>query len=671
MEDNSCSDDEIKESPVSPKSGGKKLKLNDGSSQGSQLATDASTSKAENDENVDSGISADKSESTSSDDRPAPSGEGPSNHVVNVAPSSSNAREILLSLKRTRRIYRKRKSPGRDSDSSDSSQDSDDMYPGQSTNDMTRENSSDIESEDMHRLSATISIDSVSGTSDPESHASDSDDLVQMASEESTDEAESDDEGPFWSLRDCEREEGKCDMPAVLMKTRPKHNYFMLREIIHRELGLTFPAAKAPQTGLAFEHKFYGSLHAVYRMEKLHQLNHHKGCVNSINFHPQGKLLVSGSDDTNVVIWDWARKKVLQAIKTGHKSNVFQSKFLHLNAESQINIVTCARDGQVRLIQWPASGGGGAARRRLCSHVRAAHKLHVSAHEPHLVVSAAEDGLVLQCDVRTDHVTRLFHVKEHGASIPLYSVHGHPLDPRELLVAGRDKFVRLYDRRKSPKPLATYCPLAFTDPAKVDTPKKRVRMSMMHLTCAVYNHDGTEILGSYNDEDIYLFDKKADVYDKDNTGDLKEGYTHHYSGHRNCATFKVVTFFGPNSEYIISGSDCSYIYIWEKKSEAIVQWMQGDVNGVVNCLESHPRFPILASSGLDKDVKLWAPRAEADPDFAGMERVVRGNMHQSRSPLFNDFLPSIVSAWRGDRELSASRSHLPNIEFDANVCTAF
>ena len=36
----------------------------------------------------------------------------------------------------------------------------------------------------------------------------------------------------------------------------------------------------------------------------------------------------------------------------------------------------------------------------------------------------------------------------------------------------------------------------------------------MHLTCAVYNHDGSEILGSYNDEDIYLFNTKNDVLDE-------------------------------------------------------------------------------------------------------------------------------------------------------------
>lgn len=63
--------------------------------------------------------------------------------------------------------------------------------------------------------------------------------------------------------------------------------------------------------------------------------------------HFPGRLLVSGSDDMNIVVWEWAKNVALQTIKTGHKSNIFQSKFLHLNAQSQLNIVTCARDGQV------------------------------------------------------------------------------------------------------------------------------------------------------------------------------------------------------------------------------------------------------------------------------------------------------------------------------------
>lgn len=50
----------------------------------------------------------------------------------------------------------------------------------------------------------------------------------------------------------------------------------------------------------------------------------------------------------------------------------------------------------------------------------------------------------------------------------------------------------------------------------------------VNVTTAVYNHNGTEILASYSDEDIYLFDA-------DKLRPLGE-YTHSYSGHRNSVT---------------------------------------------------------------------------------------------------------------------------------------
>ncbi|KAJ0175839.1 hypothetical protein K1T71_008998 [Dendrolimus kikuchii] len=666
MEDNSSSDDDIQDSPTSPKSGGKKLKLNDGSSQDSFKETVCSK-----DENIDSGVSADKSESTSSDDRGTGSTGGPSNEVVDVAPSTSNIHAILLNIRRPKRArnYRKRKTPERGTDSNDSSRDSDDL----SSPELPNENAnSETESLDLERF-----LESDSSESNDSHSGSNSSSASQNY--ESGDTDSGDDSGWLRSSYE-ETNEDKDKVPPVLLKTRPKQNYLMLREIINREMGLTFPGGKVAKDDILFEQRFYGSLHAVYRMKKLHNLNKHKGCVNSINFHPEGSLLVSGSDDTNIVVWDWARRLDLQTIKTGHKSNVFQSKFLYLNAQSQLNIVTCARDGQVRLLQCPPSGGSTVSRRRLASHSRAAHKLHVCAEEPHLVISAGEDGLVIQCDVRAEHASRLFQVNEKSKVIPLFSVVGHPLDPKELLVAGRDKFVRVYDRRKSTKPVTMYCPGSFNDVPQSNT-RQKLRMRMMHLTCAIYNYNGSEILGSYNDEDIYLFDAKNDVHDPESNKELKLGYTHRYSGHRNSATFKGVAFFGPRSEYIVSGSDCSNIYIWEKKSEAIVQWLPGDVTGVVNCIEAHPRCPVLATSGLDKDVKIWIPRSERDPTYEGLASVVRSNTYSKMpSPLFNDFLPSLFSAWRAEnRELfpepTGDDDEVPqyggNIEFEGNVCTTF
>lgn len=47
-------------------------------------------------------------------------------------------------------------------------------------------------------------------------------------------------------------------------------------------------------------------------------------------------------------------------------------------------------------------------------------------------------------------------------------------------------------------------------------------------------------------------------------------------------TVKGVNFYGPCSEFVVSGSDCGHIYLWDKYSARIVQFMEGDKGGVVS-----------------------------------------------------------------------------------------
>lgn len=133
-------------------------------------------------------------------------------------------------------------------------------------------------------------------------------------------------------------------------------------------------------------------------------------------------------------------------------------------------------------------------------------------------------------------------------TIPLYSVAGHPLDTHELCVAGKNHFVRVYDRRKAGKnarPIKTFCPEFFLKQVSIDDAhnqkhfhcwkyinhdfqcgnmiicfffqtgpnNKRVKLKQisLYITHAIYNHNGSEILASYNDDDIYLFDSKLDA----------------------------------------------------------------------------------------------------------------------------------------------------------------
>lgn len=112
-------------------------------------------------------MSADKSESISSDERAAGTFTEPSNEVVDAGPSCSSVRTLLLNFPRSMRSrnYRKRKTPDRDSDSNDSSRDSDDLSAAESEQGPHNEtvSNSDAESEDIHRIMATFSDKSSDG----------------------------------------------------------------------------------------------------------------------------------------------------------------------------------------------------------------------------------------------------------------------------------------------------------------------------------------------------------------------------------------------------------------------------------------------------------------------------------------------------------------------------
>ena len=83
---------------------------------------------------------------------------------------------------------------------------------------------------------------------------------------------------------------------------------------------------------------------------------------------------------------------------------------------------------------------------------------------------------------------------------------------------------------------------------------------------------------------------------------------------------KEATWWGNN--FILSGSDCGHIFGWERASGKLVLLLEADRH-VVNCVQPHPFDPILASSGIDYDVKLWSPsKAELDFDEKEVEKVI-------------------------------------------------
>ena len=110
-----------------------------------------------------------------------------------------------------------------------------------------------------------------------------------------------------------------------------------------------------------------------------------------------------------------------------------------------------------------------------------------------------------------------------------------------------------------------------------------------------------------------------------------------FSGHCNVETVKDVNFFGLRDEYVVSGSDDGNAFIWRKADGRLVNILIGD-ESVVNVIEGHPRLPLVAVSGIDKTVKLFAP-VYGERKFSQMsskDAVCRRNASAARRPLLPD-----------------------------------
>ena len=403
--------------------------------------------------------------------------------------------------------------------------------------------------------------------------------------------------------------EDAVDRLETCLGNAPYIKWSPLQAVKQRSYGYhrAHPASICKETSSA--HCMVRRLTLQYKLDSVHQ-----GCVNAINFSPCGTLLASGSDDLTIVVWKWMERRPLYTFDTKHTTNVFQARFMPESDNSVL--VSAARDGQVRahIIN---SSGELANSRRVANHRDSAHKLAVDPALPHNFLSCGEDGMVQEIDLRTPAPSKLLQLRrddnEKAQKIPLYTIHMNPTKSHEFAVGGKNKYAYIFDKRMTSDSsdlnyVKKFCPDNLLN--------EKEGFNSSNITCLMYSYDGRELLCSYNDDDIYLFDSSH------SSG---SNFIKRYEGHRNNQTVKGVNFYGPHSEYVVSGSDCGHVFMWDKTSEKIVQCLKGDETGVVNCLEQHPSAPVLATSGLDPDVKVFMPCSSRSTPLSNLEKLVSSN----------------------------------------------
>lgn len=255
---------------------------------------------------------------------------------------------------------------------------------------------------------------------------------------------------------------------------------------------------------------YLGRREFVQRLKLESTLNVHDGCVNTISWNDTGEYILSGSDDTFLVITNPYNKKVKKSIRSGHRANIFSAKFMpHTNDQE---IVSCSGDGIIYYTHTEKSPEHNRQCQFTC-HYGTAYEIMTVPNDPYTFLSCGEDGTVRWFDLRMktsctkedckDDI--LINCRRAATSISI-----SPLMPYYLAVGCSDSSVRIYDRRM----LGTRATGNYMGRVNTGMCVRFVPAHLSNKSCRVtslcYSEDGQEVLVSYSSDYIYLFDPKDD-----------------------------------------------------------------------------------------------------------------------------------------------------------------
>jgi len=111
--------------------------------------------------------------------------------------------------------------------------------------------------------------------------------------------------------------------------------------------------------------------------------------VNCLEWNQAGNLLVSGSDDLKINIWNPFQKSLLQTVQTKHHNNIFSIKFVPGTNDSII--ASAAADSEIYVYDINKN----VYLHEIHSHRNRVKRLATAQSVPFLFWSCGEDGLVL------------------------------------------------------------------------------------------------------------------------------------------------------------------------------------------------------------------------------------------------------------------------------------
>nr|XP_032521050.1 DDB1- and CUL4-associated factor 5 isoform X2 [Danaus plexippus plexippus] len=317
----------------------------------------------------------------------------------------------------------------------------------------------------------------------------------------------------------------------------------------------------------------------------------HFGCVNAIEFSYNGELLVSGGDDRRVMLWQFGQAVLNygkpESMKALHLSNIF---CLGITSDNQ-KIFSGGNDDRVIVHDLESKSP-----LEVLQHQRAVSSLSIDPFNEQVVATAGNDGRLLLFDTRQSVHESLVVSRSRRA---FHGVMYHPQQVSMLVSANERNGVALWDLRSPKHPVIRYV---------------GSKGSTQNGMSVCFNHLGTHIVALRRRLPPVL-------YAVHSPEPLAEFYHQDYY---NSCTMKSCCFAGKNDQFVLSGSDDFNLYMWKIPdtgggcNDMLVEPPHLVLYGhrsIVNQVRYNPHYCLIASSGVEKIIKLWS--ALQYPDMRG------------------------------------------------------
>ncbi|HSM81812.1 MAG TPA: protein kinase [Nodosilinea sp.] len=301
------------------------------------------------------------------------------------------------------------------------------------------------------------------------------------------------------------------------------------------------PSSGAPVSGLGWQ--------------VVKTLTGHQSWVTAAAFNPRQPILVTGSLDDTIRIWNWQSGDLLHALK-GHPRGVNDIAI----ARSGQVLASCGDDATVRV--WHL--GDGTLRHTLKGHLKDVTAIALGA-KGDLLASASEDGTLKLWNPQLGTLRKTLT----GSAGILKTVALAAAD-QQLISGGLDNTVRLWDIQTA-------------------TTLKILTGHTNTVNQVAVSPDGRLVASASKDRTVRLWDLA--------TGTLR----HTLQGHTQ--EVNTVAFF-PDGQRLLSGSSDGTLRLWHSQTGALQETVTAHINPV-HQVAIQGSGKVIASASADKTIKLW------------------------------------------------------------------